>query len=155
MLLEDSPLSSVAEESIAEANRLGGPQIKFVNPIKGYGLFAEKDYFPKDFITFYDGETRIGTRSEVDDFSGDYVINGRIGDSQKYYSIDGAKCFHMHNKGRFINDPGSAVDENVTAKFIPEAQKVAFYAKKIIAEGEEILWYYGPLYERPWLTNHK
>jgi hypothetical protein len=44
------------EQVIQLANYIGGPQILYVDNVVGYGLFAEKDYNGREFVTTYGGE---------------------------------------------------------------------------------------------------
>jgi endogenous inhibitor of DNA gyrase (YacG/DUF329 family) len=129
---------------IAAANALGGPQIQFVSDEMGYGLFADKEYRKGSIVTTYDGAR---SRNRVD---GSYVL---AFPRQKVY-IDAEKRFPLEAKGRWINDTDTET-ENVYMQLDTTKSPIVANMRALtkIAKGEQILWNYGPDYERPWL-NH-
>ncbi len=140
------------EVIIAKANALGGPQIKFVNPVVGYGLFAERNYNTKEFVAFYGGVV-----SETGE--GDYVVG--VTEDLAY---DSEFEFNLADKGRWINensqdmkiqnvrmryDRGEIFDES--AKPVWSKKRLYFVTTRFVREGEEFYWWYGMDYRRPWL----
>jgi hypothetical protein len=132
---------------VKAANETGGPIVKAV-PGKGYGLFADREYAPDEKVT------RYGGRWGGENLEGPYVIAFAKG-----RRLDGAYGFLPGEKGRWINDPQSSSSQteselqkadNVNA--LLEGNAVWMVATRWIKPGEEILWYYGEDYERPWLN---
>lgn len=116
---------------IYRANTLPGPKILKVEGA-GYGLFADKDYEK--------GELKI-------EYGGEYVKNG-TGD-YVFEDYDSEFVFKYSEKGRWIND--DYTKENVAARR-EKSGSIVFYNTKNIKKGEELIAYYGPYYNRPWLV---
>jgi len=132
------------ESIIAKANALGGPQIQFINPVVGCGLFAERDYRPGEFIAFYGGVV-----SETGE--GDYVV--AVTEDLAY---DSEFEFNLADKGRWINEnPRDMKAQNVNMRYRKEEdwskKRLYFVTTRFVREGEEFYWWYGTDYNRPWL----
>jgi hypothetical protein len=122
---------------VALVNTTPGPRV-LKTPGKGYGLFAERPYQVGECVAVYGGP-RVAYRD------GDYVVQV----SPSIY-IDGYAGFLPTEKGRWINDD---VKQNTNVELKKRHGKnPCFYATRPIALGEEILWWYGPGYHRPWLA---
>jgi len=135
------------EAVVDVVNDAPGP---FMAPVqgKGYGLFADRAYKTGEAVTVYGG-TWVGPT-----VSGPYVIA-----FSRKRRLDGAYGFLPTEKGRWINDPqtdpAQSQDELTSLEnvnLMRHGKEVMFYATRPIDEGEELLWYYGPQYERPWLA---
>ena len=146
-----------------------GPVIMYINHVIGYGLFADRDYDRhKDEVTVYGGiVTRFSRiRDAEEGCRGDYAML-----VDKKTCIDGLYGFKLSQKGRFINEAHNVQfdgnirlykrqlqeRENVTLVAINgEGQLPVFRVKGTfglnIAKGDEFLWFYGPEYDRKWLT---
>ena len=136
------------------ANLTPGPVILFINAQIGYGLFADRDYNYKEELTTYGGV-------ESSDFmTGDYVI-----EYGKHKFIDGKYNFKLSQKGRFVNEQHDRVQFKSTTQMTGYLRK--FQNVKLVHDekslrfeplanglqkGEELIWYYGKDYERPWMT---
>ena len=113
-------------------NLARGPIVQMTTDGRGYGLFADKQYKKGEKITVYGGE-------EVpEDQEGDYVLFN----NRRDVTIDAKFRFFGKEKGRWIND---AKKSNVEIN-----ASLDVFATKKIQEGQEILWWYGPDYERTW-----
>jgi len=115
---------------IDEANSIGGPQIKR-DEVRGFGLFAEKDYQPNEKITEYGG---VLHNREV---QGDYVAF--VGDG---VHIDGRIGFRLDEKGRWINESDS--DRSVVNVKLGRDIRALYEIKK----GDQIFADYGEEYIR-------
>jgi hypothetical protein len=139
------------------ANFTLGPVVLYVNDLVGYGLFAEKDYSDNEIVAEYGGVVAD------EELIGPYVITVRKHD------LDGYFGFKLSQKGRFINEDhskstfktNSAMQKHlknaasVLEEFTGQAS-VVFRTRKSwkyrLEKGQEILWYYGPNYSRPYLS---
>lgn len=136
------------------AARDGLVEVRPIASMGGYGLVAIRD-IPRDTqITEYAG-THVHPDSE-----GPYVAHSADG-----LTIDGHHGFRATAKGRWVNDPGDVHYRNESeqkkhARWMRKANlyeerlgngTVWFYAKYNIKKGQELTWYYGPDYDRPWV----
>ena len=133
---------------IERINALPGPKVKFVNPIVGFGLFADRDYQPGEFVAFYGGIKKKKTQGD-----GPYVVEGRS------YAYDAEHKFDIRDKGRWVNEnPVNERDYNVDMMFrtweknLPKfkGKRLFFVTKKKVPKGTEFFWWYGTKYDRPW-----
>ena len=128
-----------------------------MNNLVGYGLFAEKDYESNEIVAEYGGVVAS------EELIGPYVISVRRHDVDGYYG------FKLSQKGRFINEDHSKTlfktnaamqkhlrnAANVVEEFTGQASVVFRTQKSFkyrLEKGQEILWYYGPNYSRPYLN---
>ena len=107
-------------------------------PGKGFGLFADRFYAKGESVTVYGG---MRHKRKI---TGTYVVETPSG------YIDASEGFKESEKGRWINDT-SKNEQNVELKKLK--RQLVFVAERDIAIGEEILWWYGPFYERHWLNS--
>ena len=131
------------ETVVRRVNESGGPQVLPVSGA-GYGLFADRVYQPdgRTVVTYYGGE-RVPPGS-----TGDYIVE--VG---KDYDIDGYAGFDVSTeKGRWIND---TIPAEVNVRFERKGGRIRIVPIKRIEKGEQILWNYGPHYQRPWLMQRK
>ena len=136
-----------------QANLTEGPRIKKSTiPNVGFGLFADRSYISKEFITIYGGKLHY---SVVD---GEYVL--RLQENPPIY-VDGAEDFHPSEKGRWINHgyEGNHVPDNENMAPIYKIANTEFCMSKkndfpicyvralrAIRKDEELFVDYGPLY---------
>lgn len=131
------------EKVIYLANYIGGPQIKNV-PGKGYGLFADRDYFEREFVTRYGG-----VPVDFEEATGDYVIT-----SERFQvGRDAEKRFKIKEKGRWINDIETPLSRNVELHYEKGEFVFKVWFRATVKKGDEFLWNYGEEYHRPWLAN--
>jgi hypothetical protein len=143
------------EDVVKAVNRAPGPRVAKVEG-KGYGLFADRAYEVGEEVTSYGG---VDVPSAT---NGSYVVS-----VNEELSIDGEYGFMADEKGRWINDPQTSAQQSVDElRFAGNVELevkrderdesvgyLVFVATRPIEEREELLWYYGPEYERPWLPD--
>ena len=128
--LED--ITNRITEVIFLSNVLGGPQI-MKDPVRGWGLFADKDYKSGKNITCYGG-IRVPRDSE-----GDYVA--ATGTGRPF--IDGKYGFNIYTeRGRWINE--SDATRSIVNVILGERVVVV----KDVKKGEQLFADYGDEYER-------
>jgi len=125
---------------------------------KGLGLMATR-LIPKDVQVVQYG----GRVVEDADAKGAYVVAPPSGAGG--FPIDAAWGFAPEEKARWVNDPADVRYQNETSKqarmrwrraanlteWVHEDGSIWFHAKRDIQPGEELLWYYGSHYARPWV----
>ncbi len=120
------------EKIIHTSNSLGGPQIK-KDPIRGWGLFAEKDYHAGRNVTQYGG-VKVPRGSE-----GDYMA--ATGTGRPF--INGEYGFNIYTeRGRWINE--SDAKRSIVNVILGERVLVI----KDVKKGEQFFADYGDDYER-------
>jgi hypothetical protein len=139
-------LTHISKAQAAElANSIpNSPIVLDTRGVRGYGLFADRDYKTGETVTFYGGEL-VSANAD-----GDYVV--RLHDDDVSDQLDAEWRFEAQDKGRWINDTDKQ-HENVRlerTKRIPN--KLRVIAIKPVKRGEEFLWWYGKDYHRPWLN---
>jgi uncharacterized protein len=115
--------------------------IKYIDQIKGYGLFALKDLKKDTYIGEYTGEVRKYKRGK--DNKNSYCFEYKIGDSSRPHLTIDAK--YMGNFVRFINH-----------SYLPNLSTFAAYSgciihiimktNKFVAKDCELTYDYGPKY---------
>jgi len=126
--------SAIASQSLIPMS------IRWLGKDIGYGIFAEIDLFPGDFIGVYGGI--VDDRALIDDkdYAWAYPCQTLEGGRT---TLDGAK---KGNELRFIND---GKDPNCVVKYIlgfDGLWHVCYLALKDIKKGEQLLVSYGPAY---------
>ena len=142
----DKPTQKVKTkyEDLSSQNEASGlPLVKKSQiPNAGYGLWATKDYKTNQLITRYGGTQLSDT--DVKRSASKYVITddeGRHWDARLVHDLE-------HERGRWINDPGTKYSPNVEARTNKDG--VSIYAKRPIKKGDEFFMSYGSRYwERP------
>lgn len=114
--------------------------IRFVSPLKGFGLFAEEMIAECTFIGEYVGIVK--KRIKKLDRDNDYIFEYSIGSFDTGYVIDAEE---KGNHTRFINH---SYEPNVTSRWIVinYLPRVVYFANRRIEKGEELLLDYGPYY---------
>lgn len=114
--------------------------IKKVNPLVGYGVFAEKIIPELAFVGEYTGVVR--KRRFWGDSSNDYVFGYVIGPQSTPWVVDARE---RGNFTRFINH---SYDPNVTSKWIivDGVAHIILFANRLIHPGEQLTYDYGPKY---------
>ena len=122
------------EDIIELSNSLGGPKIK-KDKIRGWGLFADRNYQKGEIITKYGG-AKVSK-----DAVGDYIAVSGKGSYLK--CINGLYGFNIYSeRGRWINEyDGQRSKVNVIL-----GERVL--ATKDIKKGEQFFADYGDEYER-------
>lgn len=119
------------EGLVNAVNAFKGPKVK-KDRIRGYGLFADRDYQPGELVTKYGGRT-IWNTSQL---RGDYVAKA------SEHHIDGFDTFRLSEKGRWINE----FDSERT--FVNCSLGRDIRAIVLVKEGEQFFCNYGNDYER-------
>ena len=121
-----------------------GPVVLKVSEQMGFGLFAERDYGPREFITEYNGNIIKDRR-----LGGPYVVDviWRGPSKRELWHIDGAYGFALSAKGRWVNE-GKPL--NATMKWGNTQQQAYLQTLGIdrIPKGSQFYWDYGPEYDR-------
>lgn len=139
----DSP-EELTPEVIHRINLLPGPLVLPSVGRGGYGLFAERDYEPREFITRYEG-IHGGPHAE-----GPYVVYN----SYTRETVDGAYGFPLLAKGRWINEYAADTRQrrahvNCRLEYHPEGRYIYFRTiGRVVRKGEEFFWDYGRDYDR-------
>jgi hypothetical protein len=117
--------------------------IRWIDDVKGYGLFAERDFEPHTYIGEYVGEIRQIKRFKAD-LNGYCMHYPSAFFSYNYFVIDAAKA---GNVTRFINHSESA---NLRPFSVLDKKllHVVFYTTCKILQGEELTFNYGKDYWR-------
>lgn len=119
------------EGLVNAVNAFKGPKVK-KDRIRGYGLFADRDYQPGELVTKYGGRTVYNTVH----LRGDYVAK-----ASEFY-IDGFDGFRLSERGRWINE----FDSERT--FVNCSLGRDIRAIVLVKEGEQFFCNYGNDYER-------
>ena len=124
---------------------------------KGLGLVATR-FIPSDTPV-----VQYGGRVVADaDAQGSYVVAPPGGGG---FPIDAAWGFAPGEKARWVNDPADVIYQGETPKHarmrwrkkanldeeVHADGSIWFHSRHDIQPGEELLWYYGPDYARPWV----
>jgi uncharacterized protein len=124
---------------------LGGSpaiEIRKVNPIVGYGVFATKIISSLSFIGEYAGVIR--KRHRKTDSRNDFVFGYVIGPHDTPWVIDAKE------KGNFTRFINHSYEPNLTSRWIISKgiAHIILFANKRIAAGEQLTYDYGPYYWR-------
>ncbi len=116
--------------------------IKKVNPLVGYGVFAEKMISELTYIGEYTGVVR--KRRFWKDSSNDYVFGYVIGPHDTKWVIDAKE------KGNFTRFINHSYQPNLTSRWIivDGIAHIIFFANRLIMPGEQLTYDYGPYYWR-------
>jgi len=116
-------------------------QIKKVNPLVGFGVFAKKDIPELTFIGEYAGDLRARKKH---DGTNDYIFGYMVGMFRTPWVIDAEK---RGNFTRFINH---SFYPNVSSRgvVVDGIYHVIFFANRPIKKGEQLTYDYGPTYWR-------
>jgi hypothetical protein len=133
-------------------NLVDGPIVLGIKGM-GYGLFADKTYYPKEVITTYHGilhETPVGGAYAIDVKRKDVKRKGRFKD--EIWTIDGEYGFNLGSKGRWVNEkilPNGDFYQNIDLKWDNKKIEASFIPFGVtIQTGEQFYWYYGTEYDR-------
>lgn len=114
---------------VALANLVPGPVVCRTE-MRGYGLFADRDYAAGEVLTTYEGHKTTSVRGDYLAYCGDGV------------SIDGSSGFSLQAKGRWLNEWGR--DRSVVHATLGRTIRAAVP----IVAGQEIFVDYGVDYDR-------
>ncbi len=116
--------------------------IKKVNPLVGYGVFAETAIPELSYVGEYTGVVR--KRRWREDSSNDYVFGYVIGPQGTPWVID------AKDKGNFTRFINHSYEPNVTSRWIIAngIGHVILFANRLILPGEQLTYDYGPTYWR-------
>lgn len=129
------------EENLKETQAIS-IEIKWVNPIVGYGVFA-KEGFP--FFTYVGEYVGIVRKLEIKkDALNNYLFNYLIGSQGTPWVIDAEK------KGNFTRFINHSSQPNMGSKWLISngMAHLIFYANQRIRAGEQLTIDYGPHYWR-------
>lgn len=114
--------------------------LKWVSPLIGYGLFAEKEIPALSYVGEYTGLMR--RRLLRKDTANHFVFGYNIGPKETPYVIDANK---RGNLTRFINHSDAP---NLTSRWMIHSgiSHVVFFSNKLIPKDTQLTYDYGPLY---------
>ena len=123
-----------------KTNYIPDVYIKWVDPIKEYGLFANKDFPQRAFLGEYSGI--IKKYKKIIDDRNPYLFEYSIGYKKTAYTIDARE---QGNLIRFVNH---SFETNVTplAVYLDGIIHIIFRTNKPIKKDEELTYNYGPNY---------
>ena len=115
-------------------------RLKWISPIKEFGLVANKDLRMNAYIGEYTGVVRHFNK--IKDQKNPYCFEYSLGEMRTHFTIDARE---KGNLMRFINHSSSP---NISPVFIYAGGviHVIFRASRIIHKDEEITYDYGPYY---------
>ncbi|XP_070551531.1 uncharacterized protein [Ptychodera flava] len=130
-------------------------EIRFIDSVKGKGVFAAKKFKKGDYLMWYSGE-RL-SQTEATERETLYDQTGAI--SYMYFFKDKGKCMvidatKIENVARYVND-GDIKPNSVMKKVCDESDAVhlCLFAQRDIDLNEEIV--YGRGLDLPWRKVHK
>jgi len=114
--------------------------IKWIDPVKEHGLFANKDLPNRYFLGEYTGVVRK-YRKIMDD-KNPYLFEYSIGYKKTSYTID------AREKGSLIRFVNHSLKPNVTplSVYLDGRIHLIFRTNKVIKKDEELTYNYGPFY---------
>lgn len=132
---------SLFEKSLLEKQSVP-IEIKKVNPIVGYGVFAKETIPYLSFVGEYTGIIRKRHRKR--DSLNDYVFGYVIGPHNTPWVIDAEK------KGNFTRFINHSFTPNLTSRWLISdgIAHIILFANKRIPAGEQLTYDYGPYYWR-------
>lgn len=132
---------SLFEKSLLENHPIP-VEIKKVNPIVGYGVYATKTIPYLSFLGEYTGVVRKRNRKK--DSLNDYVFGYVIGPHDTPWVIDAEK------KGNFTRFINHSFTPNLTSRWLISQgiAHIILFANRRIQAGEQLTYDYGPYYWR-------
>lgn len=116
--------------------------IEKVNPLVGYGVFAQVDIPALTYIGEYTGVVRKKRKRK--DLFNNYIFRYQIGSKEAPYIID------AQDQGNFTRFLNHSLEPNLTSRWIIHdgITHIIFYSNKLIRKGEQMTYDYGPIYWR-------
>ncbi|XP_070550829.1 uncharacterized protein [Ptychodera flava] len=132
-------------------------EIRFIDSVKGKGVFAAKKFKKGDYLMWYSGERLSQTEATERETLYDQTGAG----SYMYFFKDTGKCMaidatNIENVARYVND-GHIKPNSVMKKVCDESDAVhlCLFAQRDIDLNEEIVYNYGRGLDLPWRKVHK
>lgn len=114
--------------------------VKYVSPIVGFGIFANRDFKKMEFIAHYSGKVRKRKRSDKGNaYCFEYTLSSGV---KTPFTIDAQDVGSI---GRLINH---SQNPNLTSALatIDWLNYVIFITKRPISKGEQLFYDYGDAY---------
>ena len=117
-------------------------EVKRVSPLVGEGVFTLQSIPALAYIGEYTGIVRKKVRKK--DLFNNYIFRYQIGPKEAPYIID------AENRGNFTRFLNHSDTPNLTSRWIiyDGVTHIIFYSNRLIHQGEQLTYDYGPLYWR-------
>jgi SET domain-containing protein len=114
--------------------------VKWINDVKEYGLFANRDFSLNSFLGEYTGTVR--KYKKIIDDKNSYLFEYSIGYKKTPFTID------ARERGSLIRFVNHSFKPNVTPLnvFLDGIMHIIFRTNRIVRKDEELTYDYGPLY---------
>jgi len=133
-------VSTLFADSCDQRREISSVDIKFINPLVGYGIFATANIAALTYVGEYTGivEKRNKRKNSCNDYIFGYVVCG----DETSWVIDAE---HQGNFTRFINH---SYQPNLTSRWIiiDEVTRIILFSNRLIRLGEQLTYDYGPYY---------